>query len=330
MQTPKVKKMEPRVAKYWVEKRDYSSDSYIADALTSRGIPNYVSHATILSCHYLAPLSQNSEVVVRDKDLKNAFTALRHDRFLDCRTKRACEEELSKGSRPKPDVHLHYRGGKGRVDLYKHSTHFKGEPEPALRKPDPGDRNYMLLSDTKVPFLGEKPRFQFAPLVETLPQFKDSLGPLCGRRVSFYAVQAPLLVRAIESWCFQFYEAVKSIYDLGKSIDRAKDSGVRSSLESKRDASVNDAWLWFVYLNAIVWLYRHNQDDPKRGHGLSWNQIMRGVDQNLVPWLDDWKYKYLVTDNRDKEANRVKFDKCIEDVKRTLEKKTQIRARSLV
>ncbi|GAB1192481.1 hypothetical protein APSETT444_001673 [Aspergillus pseudonomiae] len=210
--------MEPRVAKNWVDKRDYSSDSYIADGLASRGIPSYVSHATILSCHYLAPLSPNSEIVVRDKDLQAAFRALRDDRFLDCRTKRACEEEFSKGSGPKPD-------------------------------------------------------------------------------------------------------AVKSIYKLDKAIDNAKDNGIKRSYESKRADCIKDAWLWFVYLNAIVWLYRHNQDDPKRGHTLTWNQIMKEVDQELVLWLNNWKALYLVTDNRDKESHRAKFEKCIEDVTRALRPK---------
>ncbi|KNG91463.1 hypothetical protein ANOM_000069 [Aspergillus nomiae NRRL 13137] len=320
MQAPKVSKMEPRVAKNWVDKRDYSSDSYIADGLASRGIPSYVSHATILSCHYLAPLSPNSEIVIRDKDLQAAFRALRDDRFLDCRTKRACEEEFSKGSGPKPDVHLHYRGGIGRVDLYKHSTHFRFLREPVLGELESRDRNYMLLSDTRVPLL-DRPNFQFAPLIETLPQFKDSLGPQCGRRVRFYGVKAPLLVRAISSWGYQFYQAVKSIYKLDKAIDNAKDNGIKRSYESKRADCIKDAWLWFVYLNAIVWLYRHNQDDPKRGHTLSWNQIMKEVDQELVPWLNNWKALYLVTDNRDKESHRAKFEKCIEDVTRALRPK---------
>ncbi|KAE8420308.1 hypothetical protein BDV36DRAFT_307018 [Aspergillus pseudocaelatus] len=266
----------------------------------------------------VANIGQNSEIVVPDNKLQDAFKALRDARFLNCKNKRACQAELSNGSRPKPDAHLHYRGGVGRVDLYKHTIHFNFLPEPVLGDLDPGDRNYMLLSDGKVPLLKPEEGFRFAPLVETLPQFKDSQGPLCGRRVNFYAVPAPLLVRSISSWSYQFYHAVKYIYKLDRAIYRAKDDGVRRNLDSKRDASIDDAWLWFVYLNAIVWLYRHHQNDNKRGHKLSWNQIMRGIDQNLVPWLNDWNHKYLVTDSRDKEANKAKFEKCLTDVTKFL------------
>lgn len=256
--------------------------------------------------------------MVPDNQLKDAWKALKRAGFLDCDSIRACQAEFSTGSRPIPDAHLHYAGGVGRVDLYKHTTHFKFLPQPVVGDLSPEDRNYMLLSDWKVPDLGDRPVFQYAPLIETLPQFKDSLGPTCGRRVNFYAVPAPTLARSISSWSYQFYHAVKYIYKIDRAIHRAKDDGVIRNLESKRDASIDDAWLWFVYLNAIVWLYRHHQNDYKWGHKLSWNQIMRGVDQNLVPWLVDWKYKYLVTDDTDKKGNKVKFEKCLTDVTKLL------------
>lgn len=275
-------------------------------------------HSSNILLVLITNIEQNSEIVVPDQKLHDAFKALRDARFSNCKSKRECQAELSNGSRPTPDAHLHYRGGIGRVDLYKHTTYFKFLPEPVLGDLDPGDTHYMLLSDGRVPLLGPEEGFRFAPLVETLPQFKDPLGSFCGRRVNFYAVPAPLLVRTISSWSYQFYEAVKYIYKLDKSIYRTKDDGVRSNLESKRDASIDDAWLWFVYLNAVVWLYRHDQDTHKRGHTLSWNQIMKGVDQNLVPWLNDWKHKYLVTDSRDKEGNKTKFGQCLADVTKFL------------
>lgn len=278
-----------------------------------------------LSCNIslvlVTNLKQNSEIVVPDNQLKDAWKALKRAGFLDCDSIRACQAEFSTGSRPIPDAHLHYAGGVGRVDLYKHTTHFKFLPQPVVGDLSPEDRNYMLLSDWKVPDLGDRPVFQYAPLIETLPQFKDSLGPTCGRRVNFYAVPAPTLARSISSWSYQFYHAVKYIYEIDRAIHRAKDDGVIRNLESKRDASIDDAWLWFVYLNAIVWLYRHHQNDYKWGHKLSWNQIMRGVDQNLVPWLVDWKYKYLVTDDTDKKGNKVKFEKCLTDVTKFLGEK---------
>ncbi|KAE8344829.1 hypothetical protein BDV24DRAFT_160131 [Aspergillus arachidicola] len=319
METRNPDKMDPETSLIWVWKRRLNSDPYIADRLKRKGIACYVSHADLLCFHYLAPMSQNSEIVVPDTQLQDAVQELRYSRFLDCRKCiEDCESELSNGSRPKPDAHLHYRSGIGRVDLYKHTTHFKFMPQPVLGDLDPQDRNYMLSSDGKLPDLGEKPRFRYAPLVETLPQFKDSLGPTCGRRVNFYGVPAPTLARSISSWSYRFYHAVKYIYKIDRAIYRAKDDGVIRNLESKRDASIDDAWLWFVYLNAIVWLYRHHQNDYKRGHKLSWDQIMRGVDQNLVPWLVDWKYKYLVTDDTDKKGNKAKFEKCLGDVTKLL------------
>ncbi|KAE8383829.1 hypothetical protein BDV26DRAFT_287243 [Aspergillus bertholletiae] len=57
-------KVHPAIAANYVMKRRYYSDFYIADTLNSKGIANYASHATILSCHHLAPMSQLSKAAI--------------------------------------------------------------------------------------------------------------------------------------------------------------------------------------------------------------------------------------------------------------------------
>lgn len=64
MEARKLDKMEPMTSMNWVEKRKLSSDPYIVDTLKHNGIACYVSHADILSCHYLAPMSQVSNTCI--------------------------------------------------------------------------------------------------------------------------------------------------------------------------------------------------------------------------------------------------------------------------
>lgn len=60
METHKLRRPRKEIRMNWVERRKLSSDPYIVDTLKHSGIACYVSHADILSCHYLAPMSQVS------------------------------------------------------------------------------------------------------------------------------------------------------------------------------------------------------------------------------------------------------------------------------
>ncbi|KAB8233222.1 uncharacterized protein BDW43DRAFT_311297 [Aspergillus alliaceus] len=306
MSTSKVK---PSTAANYVYGRTYFSDAYIADTLNHAGIANYVSHATTLSCYGLAPMSEHAEIVVPDNLLSQAYDALRRARFKRCDDKDKCLEKCPKGSRPKPSIHLHFRKGEGRVDLFKHSTHFKFMPEPTVRQPEDGDRNYMLLSDNRLPALDDYP---FAPLITSLPQFESPADRTCGRRLPFFGpVQIPKVDRSVSAWGYEFYQVAKNLAKIEASLRRCKDEGVKRSLEKKHDAGMNDAWCWFVYINSIAWLYRHHQNESIKGYPLSWNQLLRDVDQRLVPWLDNWTRDYLMRGEDDNE----RFKRCLEDTK---------------